>query len=677
MSEERLDVKNAFLNGDFSDIVYMYQPPGFVDACFPHHVGQLQRCFKVLQVMLSGLVSCRVDLPQRINVLKLGLTLLVQLVEPRTGPETRPDVTGVLKGVTWCFQGERHGLHVTKWTNVPTLVLQVICSISHLLVKISLTQRNRLQLYTSTIDSFVSFSDADWAGCPTTKGSTSVVETAWLCNLVHQLYTPLLYVTLAYCDNVSAIYLTFNPVQHQRTKYVKIDIRFIHDMVVRGQVRVLHEPSRYQYLDIFTKGLSIRMQRPHEPPEYIKGLFENKHFMENIRAYNQMFAMTSSGAKIDDSINVGQGPYVFKVTDNSQLEHGIVKGRIHFLDAHNELVHLFPTARDKCRELDISEFKIRLYNAEGTRGYVLPTSNALGAMVFENGTSYTYSDLGDYDRRCRYCGASFWYVECLKGHSHNQTPEYHLCCGVGRIRMQRPHEPPEYIKGLFENKHFMENICAYNQMFAMTSSGAKIDDSINVGQGPYVFKVTGQIYHWIGSLCPPRGEPPRELDISEFKIRLYNAEGTRGYELPTSNALGAMVFENEPAGVHKKKQNDIRSDYLSGLYDTISRGERDGYEVGGGIILPMSFTGNPRYMYAHYLDALAIYWKLGNPQFFITFTYAVCRVFEQKIQALIAFLKEERIFRDVTGVLYTVKFQKRGLPHCHTLLWVDSESTKG
>ncbi|GKB24461.1 DNA helicase [Tanacetum coccineum] len=44
----------------------------------------------------------------------------------------------------------------------------------------------------------------------------------------------------------------------------------------------------------------------------------------------------------------------------------------------------------------------------------------------------------------------------------------------------------------------------------------------------------------------------------------------------------------------------------------------------------------------------------------------VCRVFEQNIQALIAFLKEE--------LLYTVEFQKRGLPHCHTLLWVNSAS---
>ncbi|GJZ94940.1 hypothetical protein Tco_0667143 [Tanacetum coccineum] len=73
--------------------------------------------------------------------------------------------------------------------------------------------------------------------------------------------------------------------------------------------------------------------------------------------------------------------------DNSQLEPGIVEGLIHFLDAHNELVQLFRTARDKCRELNILEFKIRLYNAEGARGYELPTLNTLGAMVFENGIS--------------------------------------------------------------------------------------------------------------------------------------------------------------------------------------------------------------------------------------------------------------------------------------------------
>jgi len=54
---------------------------------------------------------------------------------------------------------------------------------------------------------------------------------------------------------VSAIYLSGNPFQHQRTKHIEMDIHFVREKVARGEVRVLHVPSRYQIADIFTKGL--------------------------------------------------------------------------------------------------------------------------------------------------------------------------------------------------------------------------------------------------------------------------------------------------------------------------------------------------------------------------------------------------------------------------------------
>ncbi|GKA78617.1 ribonuclease H-like domain-containing protein [Tanacetum coccineum] len=148
-----------------------------------------------------------------------------------------------------------------------------------------------LKLFSSSTTSLVAYSDADWAGCPTTRRSTSgycmflgnnllswsakrqptlshssaeaeyhgvanaVAETCWLRNLLRELHTPLSFATLIYCDNVSAIYLSSNPVQHQRTKHIEIDIHLVRDLVAAGQVRVLHVPSRYQYADIFTKGL--------------------------------------------------------------------------------------------------------------------------------------------------------------------------------------------------------------------------------------------------------------------------------------------------------------------------------------------------------------------------------------------------------------------------------------
>ncbi|GKC23393.1 zf-CCHC domain-containing protein, partial [Tanacetum coccineum] len=80
-------------------------------------------------------------------------------------------------------------------------------------------------------------------------------ETCWLRNLLRELHTPLSSATLVYCDNVSAVYLSCNPVQHQRTKHIEIDMYFVRDLVAARQVRVLHVPSHYQFADIFTKGL--------------------------------------------------------------------------------------------------------------------------------------------------------------------------------------------------------------------------------------------------------------------------------------------------------------------------------------------------------------------------------------------------------------------------------------
>ncbi|GJY62452.1 ribonuclease H-like domain-containing protein [Tanacetum coccineum] len=119
-----------------------------------------------------------------------------------------------------------------------------------------------LQLFSSTTDSLIAYSDADWAGCPTTRRSTSGYCVFLGNNLLIQGSGSLLvsfilfiFTTIVYCDNVSAVYLSSNPVQHQRTKHIEIDIHFVRDLVATGQVRVLHVPSRFQYADIFTKGL--------------------------------------------------------------------------------------------------------------------------------------------------------------------------------------------------------------------------------------------------------------------------------------------------------------------------------------------------------------------------------------------------------------------------------------
>ncbi|GKB53449.1 ribonuclease H-like domain-containing protein [Tanacetum coccineum] len=103
-----------------------------------------------------------------------------------------------------------------------------------------------LQLYASATISLVGYTDANWEGCPSTRSAEAeyrgvanvVADTAWLHNLPRELHSPLSTATLVYCDNVSVIYMSANPIQHQRTKHIMIDIHFVRDMVTACQQQV-------------------------------------------------------------------------------------------------------------------------------------------------------------------------------------------------------------------------------------------------------------------------------------------------------------------------------------------------------------------------------------------------------------------------------------------------------
>jgi hypothetical protein len=143
----------------------------------------------------------------------------------------------------------------------------------------------------TTLDLFA-FSDADWAGCPTTRRSTTgyctflggniiswcakkqhtvsrssteaeyramantTAELTWLTFILNDLRIALASPPVLYCDNISALHMTINPVFHARSKHIELDYHFVRERVSLGLLVTHYIPTNDQVADLFTKPVS-------------------------------------------------------------------------------------------------------------------------------------------------------------------------------------------------------------------------------------------------------------------------------------------------------------------------------------------------------------------------------------------------------------------------------------
>nr|XP_027093608.1 uncharacterized protein LOC113714009 [Coffea arabica] len=153
---------------------------------------------------------------------------------------------------------------------------------------------------------------------------------------------------------------------------------------------------------------------------------------------------------------------------------------------------------------------------------------------------------------------------------------------------------------------------------------------------------------------------------------------------------GYVKIETSRLDFQRKRQNDIRTEILEGVMDSLSVGQTAGSKVGRKVILPASFIGGPRDMRLRYLDAMALVQKYGKPDIFLTMTCnsmwkeiqdnlqftekpqdrpdLLSRVFRAKFEMLKSELLDKKIFGEVAACVYVIEFQKRGFPHAHLLL---------
>jgi hypothetical protein len=113
--------------------------------------------------------------------------------------------------------------------------------------------------------------------------------------------------------------------------------------------------------------------------------------------------------------------------------------------------------------------------------------------------------------------------------SSNNNPQFSLCCENGKVLLSSLLTTPQELEVLLTSKKssvvkFRDQIRMYNSVLAFTSLGAKVDESVTGGPRPYYFRIQGELYHKIGSLCPTEGQRPQfvHLDIHDMKREHQN-----------------------------------------------------------------------------------------------------------------------------------------------------------
>ncbi|XP_055803170.1 uncharacterized mitochondrial protein AtMg00810-like [Solanum dulcamara] len=233
----------------------------FLGIAVTRHTSSLflsQRKYAAEIINRAGMSSCKPSPTPVSPKLKFGSTTSI----PFEDPSLYQNLAGELQYLTFTRSNITYDVqNVCLFMHDPRD--EHMNALKHIVRYLQGTLDYGLHLYPSSTTTLVSYTDADWGGCPDTRRSTSgycifmgdnliswsakrqatlsrssaeaeyqgvanvVSESCWLRNLLLELHSPIPRATLIYCDNVSSIYLAGNPVQHQRTKHIEMDIYFV------------------------------------------------------------------------------------------------------------------------------------------------------------------------------------------------------------------------------------------------------------------------------------------------------------------------------------------------------------------------------------------------------------------------------------------------------------------
>ncbi|GJX75530.1 ribonuclease H-like domain-containing protein [Tanacetum coccineum] len=210
----QLDLNNAFLYGDLEEVVFMKPPEGY----FPSDNKSDKGVFLALLVYVDDIIITDTDKGICLNQRKYVLDEYGMLA-------CKPVKTPLMSKLVISNEASENDPLLVNFTDYQKLMRRLIYltntrpDISYVVhclgIHIARTSGMFLNAY----------SDADWA-----KFSL-------------------------HCDNNSAIKIAVNPVFHERTKHLEIDLYFVREKILKGVVKIVKVDYANKIADILTKGL--------------------------------------------------------------------------------------------------------------------------------------------------------------------------------------------------------------------------------------------------------------------------------------------------------------------------------------------------------------------------------------------------------------------------------------
>ena len=406
-----------------------------------------------------------------------------------------------------------------------------------------------------------------------------------------------------------------------------------------------------------------------EPPQPLKDLLAGEHpnskrFLRNIRFYNNAFAMTSFGATISRESNFMP---TFKV-----------QGQV-----HHRIGSLTSERSENARFLQI-------YFTGGQEAMLRATINpsldrgvleALQGMMHDN-NPYIKSFKSALEK----------FPACSKGSKIVLSAEKRPTKEHAR-RFNLP-EGNEVAIILKDEQHGKRDIVLESRESSLkfVSEYHRAYDAL---QYPLLFVRGEDGYHFSTKIRP---SSEKNVTCMQFYSHLFMVRDERFNALVKCRDLYQQFAVDMFAKVQSERllfikthQKQLRVESYIHLKDQL-QSDRDPNDIGRACILPSSFTGSPRYMHEKTQDAMTYVRKFGKADLFITFTAnpkwrevaseleegqqpydrqdVLARVFRLKLKNLMMVIVKFEAFGKVRCHMYTIEWQKRGLPHAHILIWL-------